>query len=165
MEMAASLGLTPAGTSRGNLPQIREELYKRPRLVILDEADYIIRKQEILDTVRDLHDKTSSPFVLVGMAGSWEAVSRKSPPFGDRVSQVVEFTPLSATDVQVIAAELCDLKLTAEVAAQIQRQAEGNFRKTVVLLSHVETVRKANPDKEITDKVVDLAAKKLRAAW
>jgi DNA transposition AAA+ family ATPase len=161
-ELCGRLGLAPEGITRNNFRQVREELYKRPRLVFLDEADYLIRERRMLDTVRDLYDMSGAAIVLVGMAGAKEAIARKSPQFWSRVSQEVEFTPLTAADVQVVAAELTDLKLEAAHAGQIQRQTEGNFRQTVVLLSQMETIVKSNPNPEI-GRVVDLAAQKLRA--
>jgi DNA transposition AAA+ family ATPase len=161
-ELCAQLGLAPDGITRHNFRQVREELFKRPRLLILDEADYVIRERRMLDTVRDIYDMSGAAIVLVGMAGAREAIARKSPQFWSRVSQEVEFTPLAAADVQMIAAELADLQLTAANAGKIQRQAEGNFRKTVVLLAQMETLIKANPQ-AAQEQVVDKAAQKLRA--
>lgn len=161
-ELCTRLNLAPEGITRNNFRQVREELYKRPRLVFMDEADYLIRDRRMLDTVRDLYDMSGAAIVLVGMAGAREAIARKSPQFWSRVSQEVEFTPLTPADVQVIAAELTDLKIEANHAAQIRRQTEGNFRQTVVLLAQMETIVKSNPN-PVMDKVVDLAAQKLRA--
>lgn len=160
-ELCGQLGLAPEGITRHNFRLAREELFKRPRLVFLDEADYIIRDRRMLDTARDLYDMSGAAIVMVGMAGSREAIARKSPQFWSRVSQEVEFTPLSAADVQMIAAELAGLKLTPSNAAKIQRQAEGNFRKTVVLLAQMEILIKANPQ-AAQEQVVEKAAQRLR---
>lgn len=163
MDLAATLGLAPEGISRANFRNIVSELGKRPRLVMVDEADYVIRERKMLDTVRDLHDATGAPLVLVGMAGCKEAVARKSPQFWSRVSQEVEFVPLSVEDVRVIALDLADLQLQEDLARKIQRQTEGNFRKTVVLLNQIEVICKTNKSAP-TGKVVEMAARGLKVA-
>ncbi len=163
MDLAAALGHAPEGISRANFRVVKEELGKRPRLIMLDEADYVIRQRLLLDTVRDLHDLSGAPVCLVGMAGAREAVARKSPQFWSRVSQEVEFQPLSAEDVALIGYQMAGLKLDGRQAREILKRTEGNFRKTVVLLAHVESLRKANPEAELTDQVVERAARRLRA--
>jgi DNA transposition AAA+ family ATPase len=160
MDLAASLGLAPEGVSRQNFRSIKHELYARPRLVLLDEADYVIRRRELLDTVRDMHDTSGAPVCLVGMAGAREAVARKSPQFWSRVSQEVEFGPLTLEDVAVIAAELAGITLTPEHSREIRRRTEGNFRKTVVVLAKIETICKTNRT-EVSAQVIDLAGKGL----
>jgi DNA transposition AAA+ family ATPase len=163
MDLAAGLGLAPEGISRANFRQVKRELTRFPRPVLLDEADYILRDRRLLDTVRDLHDATNAPFVLVGMAGIREAVARKSPQFWSRVSQEVEFTPLTPRDVQIVAGELAEMQMGEDTAARIQRHTEGNFRQTVVLLSYLETMIRANPQAELPG-MVERAAGRLRAA-
>ncbi len=163
MDLAAALGLAPEGISRANFRNVVGELSKRPRVVMLDEADYVVRDRKMLDTVRDLHDATGAGMVLVGMAGCKEMVARKSPQFWSRVSQEVEFTPLSREDVRVIAADLAELKLSEELSGKIQRQTEGNFRKVVVLLAQMETICRTNQT-EPSGKVVELAAKGMKVA-
>lgn len=158
MDLAASLGMSPEGVSRSNFRNIKHELFSRPRLVLLDEADYVIRRRELLDTVRDLHDTSGSPVCLVGMAGAREAVARKSPQFWSRVSQEVEFGPLTLEDVAVIGQELANMVLAPEHCREIRRRTEGNFRKTVVVLAKMETICKTNQT-AVSAQVIDLAGK------
>jgi hypothetical protein len=162
MDLSASLGIAPEGVSRQNFRNIKHELYSRPRLVLLDEADYVIRRREMLDTVRDLHDGSGAPVCLVGMAGAREAVARKSPQFWSRVSQEVEFAPLTVDDVAIIANDLADMSLTPEQSREIRRRTEGNFRKTVVILAKIEQLCKTNKT-SISAQVIDLAGKGMAA--
>jgi DNA transposition AAA+ family ATPase len=163
MDLAASLGLAPEHISRNNFRLVTRELRQRPRPVLLDEADYLVRDRRLLDTVRDLYDTAGAPIVLVGMAGVREAVARRSPQFWSRVSREVEFSPLGVEDTRLIALELCGLELPAEAARRLVRETEGIFRKTVVLLHGIETRMKANPGKE-PGEVMDLAVRGMRAA-
>ena len=164
--MAEALNLGSSGAWR-NYNTLKGVLRERREMVLLDEADYIIRDARKLNVVRDLHDATGTPFVLVGMAGAREAVARRSPQFWSRVSQEVEFQALITEDIQVIGAELADLQLSAELAREIRRRTGGNFRNVVVLLAGLETLIKTNApkagEKAVSLKLVEAAAAKLRA--
>ena len=155
MDLAAALGLAPEHLSRENFRLVVRELRQRPRPVLLDEADYLVRERRLLDTVRDLYDATGAPVVLVGMAGVREAIARRSPQFWSRVSQEVEFMPLTVEDTRLIALELCGIELPAELARRVVRDTEGNFRRTVVLLNHLETRRRANPKADAEEMVAE----------
>jgi DNA transposition AAA+ family ATPase len=165
-DISRALSLPPRGTTEGNLLQIRDELKARPRLVILDDADdYVIARGHHLNTVRDLHDLTSSPIVLVGEGKARDLVYRRSPRTWRRMGQVVVFEPLSAADVQVMAKELADLSIPAPLAERLRVMSlSGSFGEVVVNLAKVEAMAKANPDKEITDKMVSMALKARRGA-
>lgn len=163
--MAEALNLGSSGAWR-NYNTLKGLLRERREMVLLDEADYIIRDARKLNVVRDLHDATGTPFVLVGMAGAREAVARRSPQFWSRVSQEVEFKALTGADVQVIGAEMADLELPPEMALEVKRRTDGNFRNVVVMLAALETLIKTNAPagKEgVSMKLVEKAAAKLRA--
>lgn len=165
-DICRGLNLPPRATTEGNLLQLRDELKARPRLVILDDADdYVIARGHHLNTVRDLHDLTGSPIVLVGEGKARDLVYRRSPRTWRRMGQVVVFEPLSAADVQVMAKELCDpgLEIGSALAERLRLMSlSGSFGEVVVNLAKVEAMAKANPDKEITDKMVEMALKARR---
>jgi len=46
--------------------EIENHLINNPKVLIIDEVDYLIDKKGI-ETLRDLHDRTGCPLVLVGM--------------------------------------------------------------------------------------------------
>jgi DNA transposition AAA+ family ATPase len=163
-DICRGLNLPPRGTTEGNLLQLRDELKARPRMVILDDADdYVIARGHHLNTVRDLHDLTGSPIVLVGEGKARDLVYRNSPRTWRRMGQVVVFEPLSAPDVQVMAKELADLEIPAPLAERLRQiSLSGSFGEVVVNLAKVEAMAKANPAKEITDKMVEMALKARR---
>jgi hypothetical protein len=59
--------------------------------------------------------------------------------------------------VRLVALELCDLELNRDQARRIVRETEGNLRKTVVLLHHLETRRRAHPEAEVGEMVEQAA--------
>lgn len=152
-------------TLRANIRELIEELRRRPRLIIIDEADRILRKDNLLETIRDLHDFTNSPMALVSEGRGREMVARKSARFWRRVSQVVEFGNLSVADVQVIGKELADLEIPRQQAEIIHQDAVGGvFGEVMVVLERLEGLVKANPGQGVSAKVVDLALGARRAA-
>lgn len=163
-DICRALNLPPRGTTEGNVLQLRDELKARPRLVILDDAqERLIMRKHHLNTIRDLHDITFNPFVLVGEGAARDLLYRRSPETWRRCGQVVVFEPLSAADVQVMAKELADLEIPAPLAERLRQMSlSGSFGEVVVNLGKVEAMAKANPDKEITDKMVEMALKARR---
>lgn len=161
---SAILGETKR-TMRANFRELIEELKRRPRLIIIDEADRILKKENLLETVRDLHDFTNAPIALVSEGQGREMVARKSARFWRRVSQVVEFTNLSVADVQVIAKELADLEIPKQQAEVLHQDAGGGvFGEVMVRLGRLEELVKANPGQGVSHKVVELALRERKAA-
>lgn len=162
-DLAEALGLSREHALETNLRQVLEEQSRQPRLLLLDEANRLLRCRDLLEMVRYLHDRTKVPIVLVGEAGTWGSITRKSPRFADRCGQVVEFGDVQDRDIQAAARDLADLQLSPEVARAIRQRAEGNFRRAAKVVEELERVAKANPDQAgITLKMVDLAAGNLR---
>jgi len=161
-DVAEALKLTREHSIETNYRQIKEAQRRTPRLLLIDEADRIIRSGRLLETVRGLHD-AGMAIVLVAEAGAWGGITRKSPRFADRVCQVVEFGDVTAQEIEAAALELADLRLTPELAAYVKQQAEGNFRRAAKIVEELERVCKANPG-EITRNLVNLAVANLKIA-
>jgi DNA transposition AAA+ family ATPase len=162
-DVAEALCLPRAHSLETNKLAVVEEQKRRPRLLIIDEADRVVRRTALLETVRGLYDKARLPVVMVGEAGIWQGIYRKSKRFADRVMTVVSFGDVSARDIEACALANADLKLPPERAAQIQKSAQGNFRRAAKILSELEKVIKANPG-EVSGAKVELALKNLLMA-
>ena len=169
-DVAEALGMTRAHSTEENYRAVVELQRRRPRLLMLDEAERIVRSERLLETLRELHDE-GLPLVLLGETGSWSnttrtgvwsGISRKSPRFADRVGQVVEFGDIRAADIADAALHLNDLKLNGQ-ENYLHQQAGGNFRRAAKILTELEAVCKANPG-EINRARVDLAIKNLQLA-
>jgi DNA transposition AAA+ family ATPase len=75
--------------------QLLEELTRRPRVVVIDEAQRLNR--ECIEYLRHLHDQPTTRFalLLVGGDGTWEVLSRE-PMLRSRIYRRVTFKPLPA---------------------------------------------------------------------
>jgi DNA transposition AAA+ family ATPase len=163
-DLALKLGLGSGGTVKKNMRRLIHELKERPRLVLIDDADRVVRRRRLLETVRDIHDCTFSPIVLVSEGGAKERIFRDSPRNWRRLGQMVTFGPLSAADVQVLAAELADLEFTLEQARRLHEEAQGGiFGQVMLKLADVEARVKANPGQGVTDKVLEMGLKARKA--
>ncbi len=164
-DVALALGLSSKSIMRLNMRQLISELRRRPRMLILDEGDRVIRREALLETVRDIHDFTGAPIVLIAEGHGKEMLARKSDRAWRRVSQVVDFTPLTVADVQMMALDLADLEIPKPLAELIHRDSKsGQFGEVVVNLEKVEALVKANPGSGVTTRVVEMALRARKAA-
>lgn len=165
-DVAEAFGLPRRHSLEYNKLQVVEIQRRNPRLLLLDEANRIIRSSRLLETVRGLHD-AGVPIALVGEGsgntGLWAEITRSSTRFKDRVCQVVEFGDVSAADIEATARNLADLELPPETALHLQRAADGNFRRAVKILEELERVVRANPG-GVNRELLNLAVDNLRIA-
>lgn len=122
--------------------------------IYIDEADYLVRDRKLLDTLRDLHDETDNPIVLIGMDEIQKKLMRHHQ-FWSRVSQQVIYKPLTAKEITILGDELCSLAIDERTAEQLFSATMGNFRDTIVALSHLERMAKANSTATVSAKMVD----------
>ncbi|MEW5804077.1 MAG: AAA family ATPase [bacterium] len=126
--------------------------------IIIDEADYLVRDRKLLDTLRDLHDETNIPVVLVGMDEIQLKLMRHHQ-FWSRVSQQVVYQPLKANEIIILGQELCSLTIDDRAAEQLFAATMGNFRDTIVALSHLERMARANSTANISGKMIEMTTK------
>ncbi|UCG35570.1 MAG: AAA family ATPase [Candidatus Omnitrophota bacterium] len=122
--------------------------------VFIDEADYLVRDRKLLDTIRDLHDETDMPIVLVGMDEIQKKLMRHHQ-FWSRISQQVIYKPLTIKEIILLGSELCSLTMKDASAEQLYVNTSGNFRDIIVALSHLEKMATANKTDLITANMVD----------
>lgn len=177
-------GLRPAMSAAENLSRVVSMLKARlgdPRnpargLLIIDEADYLLarahasRPPVILDTVRDLHDLSQAPIILVGepeLADTLRhnaSISPKWRRFFDRVLIAEQFQPLSAAEIQHLASELTDLEVPREAAEQLERSLEGNLRLLVICLRSAERMACGNKVRVLSPEMLRVAQSRAEKA-
>ena len=74
------------------------KLVENPRMIIVDEIDYLINNTRAIETIRDLHDETGIPILLVGMGAVDKKLSRYKH-FFDRIVEIYRFIPFNFEDV------------------------------------------------------------------
>lgn len=150
-------GSRPHGVARCK-QQLVEQLKAEPQAFFMDEADRLHISR--LEDLRDLHDLTGSPMVLIGELGLPLRVKARSR-INDRIPEAcrVKFGGISARDVALFAAQAADLSLSPEAASLVQAATGmGNFRKVYGAVLTLEKAARAAGTGEIN---ADLARRAL----
>jgi DNA transposition AAA+ family ATPase len=93
--------------------------------LLIDEADQLVDRPILLETLRILHDVSGGPLVLAGSNPIRRAVAR-SPQLSRRVVQSVELEPLKADDARAIATARVSIPLAPDLIDELCRRAGGN---------------------------------------
>lgn len=131
------LGREGGGSNAQMLEDIIEALALSGRPLFLDEADHIADSKRMTESLRDLHDMAIVPVVLVGMGDIAKKLAHRKQLTG-RILQDVQFEPLDLDDTAKMAADLCEVKVRAELVAHLHRETRGSARLIVIALQRIE---------------------------
>lgn len=128
---------------------ITNTLAESNRPLFVDEADYLLGNTKMLETLRDIHDVSSVPVVLIGMAGIERKLVHR-PQLAGRISQWVEFSPCDYEDAQILCRTVCEVEIDEPLLKTLHTEAKGSVRLMVVGLSRIEAAARANGWKTVT---------------
>jgi len=157
-EVCSEMKILSQSRIRDKFVDLQNTMRLAKSTIYIDEADYLVRDRKLLDTIRDLHDETGTPIILVGMDEIQKKLMRHHQ-FWSRVSQQIIYKPLMAREIILLGQELCDLAVEEKTAEQLFSATCGNFRDVIVALSHMERMAKANRTGVISVKMVDMTIK------
>lgn len=140
-----------AATHRGSAQMVDfivRRLAEENRPLFVDEADYLFRDLRMLETLRDIHDLSEQPVLMIGMEGiARRLVSRQQ--LSGRISQWVDFLPADLEDARTLAATVCEVQLEDELLDRLHAEAKGSMRLMAVGLARVEALAKGNGWKKV----------------
>lgn len=116
---------------------------EQERALILDEVEYLVKRRDVLESVRSIHDQTEIPIILVGMTGVYESL-RSFKLFVDRIQYFCEVRPCSLQDARQIADTRCEVTIEDDLLAHLHQQQKGNLRQLCRSLAHIESEALAN---------------------
>ncbi len=119
------------------LTEISRSLSEEGRPLFIDEADYLIRFTDIRNTLRDLHDMTSVPVILIGMEDI-ERTIRQDRKLDERIGRRVKFKPCDLEDARILADRLCEVGVADDLLADLHKRSAGSVRFLTVGLSQIE---------------------------
>lgn len=117
-------------------------LLVNPQIIIIDEVDYLAVDSRAVETLRDIHDKTNVPIVLVGMINAKSRLKKFNHLY-DRLSEIVKFEKFSKNDIKTIVQELSEVEMT-ECAIRYIYTNLNRFRQIVKVINKAEIIAKAN---------------------
>ncbi len=151
-EIAEELDEIPYYNSADLFKQIETKLKQEPRIIIVDEIDYLLSNSHAIEILRDLHDKTNIPVILTGMGKANRKLMRYKHLY-DRLYEKLKFEPFSKLDIQEILTSLSDVSFT-DCAVEYIHSQTNQFRQLVKFLNKVENVAKTNSITEFNSKML-----------
>lgn len=130
---------------------LQEKFSSHPQILIVDEADRMPPKH--LNTLRDIHDQHGVPICLCGeepLRGKLYQERRLI----SRVRRVITFKSINAIDVIKFFKASLDQILSAELAAQLTRHCQGNFRRVVKDALDLERMMRVSGKSTITAELM-----------
>ena len=133
--------------------QIEDKLRERPKVLVVDEVDFLLNNSSAIETVRDLHDKIGIPVVLVGMSLAETKLKRHKHIY-DRLLGVLKFETFNKEDVAKIVTEISEVEFEPD-ALELVSAKFNQFRQIVKFLNKVENIAEMNNLKTITLTVME----------
>ena len=143
------LGERPYYLMQANYEIILRHLKEDPKIIIVDEVDYLVGPRNAIEILRDIQDNTGTPIVLVGMGAVDKKIARFKH-FEDRLYKKLKFEPFNQTDIAEILEKLTDLKFS-EGAIEYLATRTNQFRQLVKLLEKLEKLSNTNSIKELDE--------------
>jgi DNA transposition AAA+ family ATPase len=140
------LGMEPLSRASNMVSEIVRALSSANRGLYVDEIDYLAGTRyelSLTDTLRDIHDMSKQPVLLIGMEGVQRRLAHRLQ-LARRITQWVEFLPADMDDARTLAATVCEVQLDEELLADLHAQAKGNIGLMSNGLARVEQFAKAN---------------------
>ncbi len=149
-DLVEELGENPDYYCSDLFKQAVRLLVANPRTIIVDEIDYLTSQQSVIETLRDLHDRTGVPVLMVGMAMADKKLSRYKHLF-DRVLEVYKFLPFDFEDVTLIIQTMSEVNIS-EGAISLVFKKLNRFRQIVKAVNKLEMIAETNNYTKITEK-------------
>ena len=133
--------------------QIKDKLRERPKILVVDEVDFLLNNSSAIEIVRDLHDKIGIPVVLVGMNLA-EAKLKRHKHIYDWLLGILKFETFNKDDVAKIVTEISEVEFEPD-ALELVCAKFNQFRQIVKFLNKVENIAEMNNLKTITLPVLE----------
>lgn len=129
-----------------------KKLKANPKVIFIDEIDYLMNNFKTVEILRDLHDETDCPIIIIGMGLAHRKLERYKHLY-DRFSEILKFETFGVSDITQIVNELSQVPISADAIEYIH-QKYNRFRQIVQLINKLETLTKENNLTEINMEVI-----------
>src|SRR5574344_2957072 len=157
-EIAKELDEIPRFYTADIFRQCVNALKSKPQMIFVDEIDYLLADFRTIETLRDLHDETGVPVVLVGMKLAKHKLKRHTHLF-DRISEIYRFDEFDFHDVKQIVTELSEVEIQ-DYAIRVIHQKATRFRQIVQIIDKLEKAASANAltsiDKTTAEEILNV---------
>lgn len=124
------LGQTPQKSIADMVDQIAEALARSRRPLIIDEADFLVKKN-MIEIVRDLYESSMVPVILIGEEQLPQKLAKWERVHG-RILSWVAAEPADDSDFELLQDIRCPgVELSPELIAEMKRASRGSARRIV----------------------------------
>ena len=152
-ELVKELDQIPRYLTSDNFNLVVKKLKQEPKMIFIDEIDYLMNNYKSIETLRDIHDKTDCPIVFVGMGLAHRKLERYKHLY-DRFSEIVKFEIFGVNDIAQIINQLAEIQFTPESIEYIHKKY-NRFRQIVQLINQMENFAEDNNLTEITKEIAE----------
>ncbi|MEM1425788.1 MAG: ATP-binding protein [Cyanobacteria bacterium P01_H01_bin.130] len=151
-DLCRSLGGRTHARAADNFDEVVRLLGLGGRPLFIDEAEYVMElRDKGLDILRDLHDVTTVPILLIGMSERGPLSINRQIAARSRLAQVrrrigswVEFGRLSWEDAQAVAIANCEVGVDDALLKHVLDASEGRVGAFTVGLAKIEQFAQYN---------------------
>lgn len=133
----------PMGRNAAMVDYIVSQLQEQNRPLFVDEADYLVAHSDMIETLRDIHDLSEQPVVMVGMEGIERRLTMRKQ-LARRISHWVEFLLSDLADARAVTEAVCEVGVDDELLARLHSESGGSVGLMVVGLARIEQLARAN---------------------
>lgn len=136
------LGERPFFFMQENFNLVLKHLRFEPKIIVVDEVDYLVENKNAIEVLRDIQDNTGVPIVLVGM-GMMDKKIARFKHFDDRIYKKLKFEHFDENDIKEILESMTELNFTDDAITYLATRT-NQFRQLVKLLEKIEKLSKTN---------------------
>ena len=151
-EIVREMDELPRYLTSDNFNVVINKLIQKPKIIFVDEIDYLMNNYKSVETLRDIHDKTDCPIIFVGMGLALRKLERYKHLY-DRFSEIVKFETFEIEDLSQIFSQLSEIPFTPDSIEYIHKKY-NRFRQIVQLINQMEIFAKDNNLTEINLEVI-----------
>ena len=152
-EIVREMDELPRYLTSDNFNVVISKLIQKPKIIFVDEIDYLMNNYNSVETLRDIYDKTDCPIIFIGMSLALRKLERYKHLY-DRFSEIVKFETFEIEDLSQIFSQLSEIPFTPDSIEYIHKKY-NRFRQIVQLISKLESFAKENNLEEITKEVME----------
>lgn len=131
------MGAKPHGTIPNLLDQVCEQLATSGRMLMIDEFDYCVKHDSMIELVRDIYEGSQSTVLLLGEELLPQKLKRWER-FHSRVLSWIPAQPVSLQDARALAPIYCPaVRVDDDLLDHLVKQASGSVRRVSVNLASV----------------------------
>lgn len=146
--IVAELGVAGSFRVDDLFNQIVEQLIERPRPIIVDEVDYLVRGGAV-EVLRDINDMTNTPVIMMGMEHA-EKNLRRFRHLYDRFTSIIRFELFDLDEIRGLAEQICTVALSDCALQFIAQTGQGKLRTTTTWFARAEQIAKRNKLDEVS---------------